>query len=170
MIMAGIGTLIILFVLVEISKHVLDALAILCFITFSLVLAHIIKIKRRNRSRNILISAGGSDPMALSPVEYEKFCGALLEKRGWKVTYTKASGDYGADIIAEKKSIRMAVQCKRWQGRTGVHAVQEVHASASYYKADRCIVVATNGYTANALKLAKSTSINLLHHEDLLRL
>lgn len=81
-------------------------------------------------------------------VEYTK---ALLEKNGFeKVVVTQASGDYGADIIAYKDSIKYAIQCKKYSSKVGVRAVQEVIASKSMYKCHVGVVLTNNYFTPNA--------------------
>jgi hypothetical protein len=73
---------------------------------------------------------------AISGVEYEHLCRQLLEKSGWQVTMTPATADQGADLIALKGTIRIAVQCKRYNAPVGNSAVQEVVAAKHYYEAD----------------------------------
>lgn len=122
------------------------------------------------RVRRALLAVGASDPTRLSGVEYETFCVLLLREKGWSAETTPGSGDYGADIVAEKKGRRMVVQCKRWSENVGVTAVQEVHASRSHYKADDAVVVTTMGYTRAARELARTTGVRLMLHQDLLKL
>ena len=58
--------------------------------------------------------------------EFEKYCARLLEKRGFiDVNITKASGDFGVDILAEKEGVTYAIQCKRYTDPVGVKAIQE---------------------------------------------
>lgn len=47
-------------------------------------------------------------------IKFEIFMGEILEKIGYKVEVTKASGDNGADIIAKDKFKKYAIQCKRY--------------------------------------------------------
>ena len=94
--------------------------------------------------------------------EFEKFCAHLLEKRGFiDVNITKASGDFGVDILAEKEGVTYAIQCKRYADPVGVKAVQEAFAGREYYD---CMVgaVLTNQYfTAPAVEAAKKLKILL---------
>ncbi len=94
--------------------------------------------------------------------EFEKFCAGLLEEKGFQeVTLTKASGDFGVDILAEKEGITYAIQCKRYAEPVGVKAIQEVYAGKEYYD---CMVgaVLTNQYfTAPAVEAAKKLKILL---------
>ena len=128
---------------------------------------------RREKAKKVkaaLLEMGASNPMQLSPQQYERFCGALLEQNGWKVQYTKRTGDQGADIIAEKPGQRIVVQCKQWSSSVGVHAVQEIHAACSYYRAHKGIVVSTTDYTSGAKELARRVGVTLLGHQDLIAL
>lgn len=94
--------------------------------------------------------------------DFEYFCAGLLEKAGFlEVEVTKGSGDYGADILAEKDGVTYAIQCKCYQSPIGVKAVQEAYAGRDYY--DRMVgAVLTNQYfTAPAVEAAKKLKILL---------
>ena len=94
--------------------------------------------------------------------DFEHFCADLLRRRGFlDVEVTKASGDYGVDILAEKDGITYAIQCKCYAVPVGVSAVQEAYAGRDYY--DRMVgVVMTNQYfTAPAVEAAKKLKILL---------
>lgn len=102
-------------------------------------------------------------PLPLDEMEgadFEKFCAQLLEKRGFTdISLTRASGDFGVDILAQKEGITFAIQCKRYQNPVGVKAIQEVYAGREYYD---CMVgaVLTNQYfTAPAVEAAKKLKI-----------
>lgn len=95
-------------------------------------------------------------------LDFEYFCAELLEKRGFiDVEVTRASGDYGVDILAEKEGVTYAIQCKRYSAPVGVEAVQQVYAGRDYY--DRMVgAVMTNQYfTAPAVEVAKKLKILL---------
>lgn len=119
--------------------------------------------RRRSAAyRAALRECGTSDPMQLSPVEFELFCGMLLAGRGWSVQATRTTGDYGADIVAERDGVRLVVQCKRWSNAAGVAAVQEAHAAIAFYGAHRAAVMATSGFTRAAEALAGTTGTALI--------
>lgn len=95
-------------------------------------------------------------------VDFEKFCAELLKKRGFiEVEITRASGDFGVDILAEKEGVTYAIQCKRYNEPVGVKAIQEACAGREYY--DRMVgAVMTNQYfTAPATEAAKKLKILL---------
>lgn len=49
----------------------------------------------------------------------------------------------------------------------GNKAVQEIYTAKQHYGANNAIVVTNNTFTKSAKQLAKSTKVDLLHHEDL---
>ncbi|WP_375453402.1 restriction endonuclease [uncultured Methylobacterium sp.] len=100
-------------------------------------------------------------------VRYEAFCAARLSRAGWRTHPTPASGDQGADIVAEQGTTRLVVQCKRYGRPVGNAAVQEAAAAARYWSGDMAAVVSNAGFTPAARKLAAATGVLLLHHDDL---
>src|SRR5665647_263735 len=50
----------------------------------------------------------------MSPLDYERFCAAILTRQGWDCSLTKASGDQGVDILAKKRKHLLVVQCKKY--------------------------------------------------------
>ena len=100
-------------------------------------------------------------------IAYEQFCAARLTVAGWRAHATQASGDQGADIVAERDRVRLVVQCKRYAKPVGNAAVQEVAAACRYWAGDMAAVVSNAGFTPAARKLAAATGVLLLHHDDL---
>jgi restriction system protein len=107
---------------------------------------------------------------AMSPEDYEHFCAALLREARWRARVTRASGDQGVDIVAEKRGRRIVVQCKKYSKPVGNRAVQEIVAAIAHEDAERGIVVATKGYTPSAARLAASNEVLLLHHSELTKI
>ena len=103
-------------------------------------------------------------------VAYERYCADILEEAGWQARPTGASGDQGCDVIAERAGVRLVVQCKRYTRPVGNAAVQEVAAAALHWSGDMAAVVSNAGFTPAARKLAGTTGVLLLHHDDLLDL
>lgn len=98
---------------------------------------------------------------------YEQFCLKTLAAAGWRAHPTPASGDQGADIVAERDRVRLVVQCKRYGKPVGNAAVQEAAAAGRYWSGDMAAVVSNAGFTPAARKLAAATGVLLLHHDDL---
>lgn len=119
-----------------------------------------VSARKMNRAKATLL---GSDPSALSPADFERFVALWLEKNGYReVEVVGKSGDYGADVLATNPSrVRVAVQCKRYQGSTGIRATQEVLGACSYYDCGRGMVFTTGHFTHQAIEFARKSRISL---------
>ena len=102
-----------------------------------------------------------------SGVDFEQFCQQKLSRSGWTTKSTPASGDQGADIVAERGSETFILQCKWYSNPVGNKAVQEAHAAKAHYGASVAAVVTNSTFTPSAEQLAKSTGVRLLHYSEL---
>ena len=94
--------------------------------------------------------------------DFEYYCADLLKEHGFiDVEVTKGSGDFGADILAEKDGVSYAVQCKCYDKPIGVKAVQEAYAGRDYYDCMVGVVMTNQYFTAPAVELAKKLKIML---------
>jgi restriction system protein len=100
-------------------------------------------------------------------IEYESECKTLLEVSGWEVFTTSVSGDKGADLITQKNSLRIAIQCKNWSSPAGTSAVQEVAAAKTYYEADIALLMMEVGLTTQAQDLADKLGVIAVHKTDI---
>ena len=103
----------------------------------------------------------------MSPYDYEFYCAQLFEKEGWVAKVTQASSDQGVDVQANKGGVHLVAQCKKYAKPAGNKAVQEIVAGMRYYDANKGVVIATNGFTRSAVKLAHANNINLIHHSEI---
>jgi len=99
--------------------------------------------------------------------EFEEFLAKIFKQLGYQVMLTKASVDYGADLVIQKEGIKAVVQAKRKQGSVGIDAVQQVVAAIAYYNANLGMVITNSKFTENAKNLAASNQIELWDREDL---
>lgn len=134
------------------KEHVLAFIIGAAIVLLALLIVHIVK-KIRTR------------PLPMDEMEghdFEYYCADILKAHGFlDVEVTKGSGDFGADILAEKDGVTYAVQCKCYDKPIGVKAVQEIYAGRDFY--DRMVgVVMTNQYfTQPAVELAQKLNIML---------
>jgi HJR/Mrr/RecB family endonuclease len=98
----------------------------------------------------------------MSGIEFEHYVGALLEFNGYKITYTKTSGDYGIDIVARKSGIATAIQVKRYHNAVGEAAVQQSVAGMLHYKCSQSMVITNSTFTRYAHNLAQSNHCALI--------
>lgn len=127
-------------------------------------------VEENSRSRAIAIEADLSFAKDMTPQDFERWCTKIISSNGWKATTTKATGDQGADVIAEKEGTRLVLQCKLYNTPVGNKAVQEAFAAQHHYRAKASAVVTNATFTASAISLAATTGVLLLHYSDLGRL
>ena len=99
----------------------------------------------------------------MSPIQYEEYIARYILSKGFaKVRTTKATGDFGADVLCEDaQGHKICIQCKHYSQSVGIEAVQQVIAAKEYYKCDEAWVCASNAYTPAAHELARKTGVKL---------
>lgn len=99
----------------------------------------------------------------LTPSQFEEFVCELFKDSGYHAEITKASGDFGADILLEKDGEKIAVQVKRYEtkNKVGVQNINQVVGAKAYYSCDRAMVVTTSSFTKSGQKLARKTQTEL---------
>ena len=107
---------------------------------------------------------------ASSPVDYENSVATTLKEMGFEVHTTKASGDQGADVLAQKNGISFAIQCKMYSKPVGNKAVQEANAGRDFYSCDYGVVVSNAGFTKAARQAAHACNVILLDDNQLYKL
>lgn len=125
------------------------------------------KIKDEN---NLLSRASMDEIDKMNGETFERFVGLLYQKMGYDTHQTKASGDYGVDIVAEKGYEKLIIQTKRYTNKVGVSAVQEISAARNYYSVSRAAIVTNNTFTEPAQNLAKANGIALVDRLTLAKL
>ena len=86
---------------------------------------------------------------------------------GYEVQHTKASGDYGVDLIILKDKRKIAIQVKKYSGPVGMKAVQEVFSGKAHYKCSEAWVITNSKYTPQAVKMARSCGVRLITGSEL---
>jgi restriction system protein len=122
-------------------------------------------LQRRRDLRRVASGMAAIDQM--SGVEFEEFVAAQLRTRGWSVTRTASTGDYGVDLTARKDGTCMAVQCKRLARAVGVAAVQQVVSGARHHGCNQAVVVTNRAFTKAARQLATTHRCRLVGREQL---
>ncbi|MBQ8230440.1 MAG: restriction endonuclease [Lachnospiraceae bacterium] len=124
------------------------AILLLCMIAIVCL-----RIAKRRRPKEIDLMEGH---------EFEQYCANLLEEHGFQeVEVTRGSGDFGVDVLAQREGISYAIQCKRYDGPVGVHAIQEVYAGRDYYDCMVGVVMTNQYFTAPAVEVAQKLKILL---------
>lgn len=148
---------------------ILPNLTLPALLLFAAVAFVLIAFKRRSKLN--LFNRTLREIDAMSGEEFEHYVARLFRSLGYKAQVTKTSGDYGADVIATRflrgKSEKIAIQCKRYRGKVGISAVQEVIGAKAYYSANKAYVVTNNYYTEAAKNLACRSKVILWDRDTL---
>ena len=116
-------------------------------------------VKRFQSRRNQLLTANWQ---AFRGPQFEQFLKGVFECLGYSVTCTGKVGDQGVDLIAEKGSVRLAIQAKGYVSSVGNDAIQQVHAGSTFHGCNRCCVITNSIFTASAKQLAESVGCTLI--------
>lgn len=92
-------------------------------------------------------------------IEFEYYLEALFSKLKYKPTVTKATHDFGADLILKSENKKIVVQAKRSNSKIGIRAIQEIYAAQRYHNADEAWIVTNSFYTKSAKELGNACSI-----------
>ena len=117
-----------------------------------------------------LTLVSGMDIDAMSGVEFEAYVGGVLRHNGYLVDFTKATGDFGVDLVARRGTDVIAVQCKRRIKPVGAAAVQQVVAGAVMYQCLSTMVISNQSFTSAAVALAERHKCLLIDGSELSRL
>ena len=108
---------------------------------------------------------------AMTGAEFEVFCVKVLRENGYgMVRQTKATGDQGVDIIAEKDNKKYAIQCKCYRNPVGNHSVMEVCSGRIYYGCDIGVVMTNSTFTPQAIEHANRTGVLLWDRKTILKM
>jgi hypothetical protein len=111
--------------------------------------------------------AGNFD--GISPNDFERVIQELFTGMGYSVLKTGHSGDEGIDLICKNyaTSEKVIVQCKRYSGNVGSHAVRDFFGALIHSKANRGYIVTTSDFTKDAKTWAKGKPIELIDRKKL---
>ncbi len=109
-----------------------------------------------------------SDVDNMDGLSFEHYVAWLLSNNGFKKVYvTQGSGDFGADIIATKRSKKYAIQVKRMSSIVSRHAISDAVAAREHYGCTDAIVVTNNYFSRQAEEFSLSTGCTLVDRDAL---
>ncbi len=103
---------------------------------------------------------------AMRSVEFEAFLGDVFTCLGYRVEYTKRTGDQGVDLVVTKQSIRIAIQVKGYHNSVSNSAIQEAYTGMAHYRCHACAVITNSRFTSSAVKLSQSTRCFLISEHN----
>lgn len=141
---------------------------VLCI--FPILLFNINHYIKQQRYFELLKRANMAEIDMMKGIQFEHYLQQLFIMLGYQVKLTRASGDFGADLILIKDYTKIVIQAKRYTKNVGLKAVQEVYGAKKHYGANEAWVVTNSLYTKQAKELAYSNEVFLIDRHDLLTL
>jgi restriction system protein len=130
----------------------------------------VFSVWKSGRYKKRLQQSGIAEIDQMTGRQFEEYIGTLFGNHGYRVKYTPATGDFGADLILKKGREVIVVQAKRYKGSVGIAAVQEVIPAVKMYNANAAWVVSNSYYTKAAVKLAKSNHVRMIDRDQLIQM
>ena len=111
------------------------------------------------------ITLAGVDTM--TGREFERYIERVMSDRGYSVSLTPASNDFGVDIVADMNGVKHAVQVKRRKSKITGAAVSAAVAGKAYYGCEKAMVVTNSEFTEPATQLARANGCILINRTEL---
>ncbi|MDP9321338.1 MAG: restriction endonuclease [Chloroflexota bacterium] len=98
-----------------------------------------------------------------SPELFDHWCAERLREQGYRVLEVAGLSDPGIDLIAERDTERLVVQCKRWFGArpVGEPRLGDLYDAMHHEHANGAVVITTGVFSEPALSWAKGKPIQL---------
>jgi len=108
----------------------------------------------------------------LTPAAFEQEVAKILAAYGFVTRLTPHTGDYGADILAQRQGITYVVEVKQYASGTlvGRPELQKLQGARLYYRADAMIFVTFGHFSHQAHQYAKRESIRLIDGDELVQM
>ena len=104
----------------------------------------------------------------LDGYQFEKEVATVFSANNYIAQVTSKSCDGGVDIILQKNSQTIYVQCKAYKSKIGVAVVRELYGVMQSDSVSQGIIATLKGYTSGAIEFAKDKNIKLLTANDLI--
>ncbi len=98
---------------------------------------------------------------------FEQYVARLLTAQGYQIKLTGHSGDMGVDIVAQRSTLKYAVQVKRYTEPVSRRAVSDAVAGMAQYGCNAAMVVTSGYFTPGAQELARANRCVLIDRDKL---
>lgn len=106
----------------------------------------------------------------MDPFEFQRFIWAVYKQLGYSVEASPPGRDGGQDGILERDGVRVALQCKRYQGDVGEPVIRDLYGTMLHHKCQRALLITTGRVTDPARQFARNKPIDMLDGTELLLL
>lgn len=107
----------------------------------------------------------------LSPRQFEVFCCELYKALGYKCTLTKATNDYGRDVIVKKDGKTIFIECKHYSKSSKVtrDICLKLIGSVTTFNADGGIIISTGDFTRTCYEMSNRVdNLELVGYTDIM--
>jgi hypothetical protein len=147
-------------------RHVLTGVGAVLLVLAVLGLLGVVRYAHAELRRTSGISAVDT----MTGVQFEQRLAALFRALGYRVSTTRETGDFGADLVLERDGVRTVVQAKRWDSCVGIEAVYEVVGAKAHYGANEAVVITNLLFTPAAVELADDNGVALVERDELVQM
>ena len=143
------------------------------WVATAILVAGLTGIARRQWRRFLLSRADSLESIRqLDWADFERLVGEAYRRQGFTVVERGGpQPDGGIDLQLSRGSERVVVQCKHWRNRqVPVQRVRELLGVVTAEGADRGVLVATNGFTRDAIAFAVGKPLELIDGDALIKL
>lgn len=101
--------------------------------------------------------------------EFSEYLAEYFRLCGYKVSMTPEKNNFGADLILQLKNRKTVVQTKRYVEKVDTHAVRYIIGAKGYYDANDMMIITSNYFTDEAIKLADEYEVKLWDRDNLIQ-
>ncbi|MCX7548347.1 restriction endonuclease [Xanthomarina sp. F1114] len=125
--------------------------------------------KKRIAKQEYFKAISVSEIDEMDGILFEYYVQKLLINEGYEAEVTKASNDFGVDIIATFENDKIAIQVKRQQSNVSRRAVSDAVAGMNYYDCNKSMVITNSYYSKAAYELASVNYCELVDRDELVQ-
>lgn len=101
----------------------------------------------------------------MTPKQYEDYIGTLFENKGYTVSVSPLSNDWGLDVIAIKDGEKIGIQAKMYgESNRSVNrrVIMELYGASAYQDCTRTILATNGDILPDAIKVAHKLGIEIM--------
>ena len=124
------------------------------------------RVQEAQQARIRAIDFAAVDTM--NGIAFEHYIAELLRHEGYSdVAVSKASGDFGVDIVACRYGKRYAIQVKRYTGTVSRRAVSDAVAGMSHYGCNAAMVITNSYLSGQSMAFAAKLGCEIVNRDRL---
>lgn len=102
----------------------------------------------------------------MTPQVYEQYVGSLYSEKGYKVTVSPLSNDWGIDVIAIKGKEKIGIQAKMYgdsNRNVNRRVIMELYGAAAYQDCTKAVLATDGNLLSDARQVASKLGIEIFY-------